>query len=514
MISRTSPPILHRHHDAPQDLSIKQTGFDTLCRFQRCCGLTLASLALGLLSPVALGVNVSAQGLGQVLLYPYYTVRSANAGGAYDTLFSVTNTTPDTKIVRVRFREGRNGREVASMNVFLTAHDSWAAAVTAGTQGPTLASNDGSCVDPPMSGSPASITFSNAQYSGPYADGEDTSLSRAAEGYFEVIELGVVKDPTLLTILNLNQGFRSNCAAALAVPLDNSVTMGAPTGGLMGSANIINVAGGTLYAYDATALENFSVIPMWALPTAGTPTLENVNPKLSRVLDNTGYREANWDVAKGASAADPVSAVLMVDQVLNGYVLDVATNSKTDWIVSMPTKPFYVNEAGGGPARPPFESNFGAGGAPDYFGAYPLSDCSSGSGFNRTIMFNREGANDANGCLSPSPPPVKAILPWTTNVVRFAFNFNTSAGLLGSAMKVRYPIFYRNGWAKLAPFQYPSGPVHKLVSTDSPSVTYYGLPMIGFMANDFVNNTLSVGGQNVLSNYSATSPHKGIVRVQ
>jgi hypothetical protein len=38
--------------------------------------------------------------------------------------------------------------------------------------------------------------------------------------------------------------------------------------------------------------------------------------------------------------------------------------------------------------------------------------------------------------------------------------------------------------------------------------------MIGFMANDFVNNTLSVGGQNVLSNYSATSPHKGIVRVQ
>ena len=62
----------------------------------------------------------------------------------------------------------------------------------------------------------------------------------------------------------------------------------------------------------------------------------------------------------GLGTADPVSAVLMHDNVLNEYVLDTITNSGSDWVVTMPTKRFYVPVAA--KATPafnnPFQRNF------------------------------------------------------------------------------------------------------------------------------------------------------------
>src|SRR2546430_8203073 len=49
----------------------------------------------------AQAVNVNPDGLGQVLLYPYYTVRSDSAGNAYNTLLTVVNTTSDRKSTRL-----------------------------------------------------------------------------------------------------------------------------------------------------------------------------------------------------------------------------------------------------------------------------------------------------------------------------------------------------------------------------------------------------------------------------
>jgi hypothetical protein len=45
-------------------------------------------------------------------------------------------------------------------------------------------------------------------------------------------------------------------------------------------------------------------------------------------------------------------------------------------------------------------------------------------------------------------------------------------------------------------------------------VTYFGLPMIGFMGNNYVNETLAGPSGPVLSNYSATSPHRGLLRIE
>ena len=67
-------------------------------------------------SPPANAVHVNPDGLGQLLLYPHYTVRFGNV-----TAISIVNTTSLTKAVKVRFLEGKNSREVLDFNLFLFA---------------------------------------------------------------------------------------------------------------------------------------------------------------------------------------------------------------------------------------------------------------------------------------------------------------------------------------------------------------------------------------------------------
>ena len=73
----------------------------------------------------AQAVNLNPDGLGQVLLYPYYTANDGN-----DTLLSVVNTSSDAKAVKVRFKEGYNSREVLDFNMYMSAYDVWAAEVS------------------------------------------------------------------------------------------------------------------------------------------------------------------------------------------------------------------------------------------------------------------------------------------------------------------------------------------------------------------------------------------------
>jgi hypothetical protein len=79
--------------------------------------------AAGLVS-VSNAVNINPDGLGQALIYPYYTVNKGN-----NTLISVVNTTNQTKAVKVRFLEGRDSLEVLDFNLYMSPFDVWTAAV-------------------------------------------------------------------------------------------------------------------------------------------------------------------------------------------------------------------------------------------------------------------------------------------------------------------------------------------------------------------------------------------------
>ena len=80
----------------------------------------------------------------------------------------------------------------------------------------------------------------------------------------------------------------------------------------------------------------------------------------------------------------------MHDQVLNEFVLDSGTDSGTDWVVTFPTKRFYLaNPPSTGPAMYLFQRNFNG---------------NAGSCDDVTLeLFDREEFK-AQGSFSPPPP--------------------------------------------------------------------------------------------------------------
>ena len=116
---------------------------------------------------LANAVDLNPDGLGQVLIYPYYTVNNSQS-----SMFSVVNTTNVSKAVKVRFLEGYNSREVLDFNLFLSPYDVWTGYLTDGGNdagGAVLFTSDKSCTSPkiPAGGAP----FRNLAYSGDFADG-------------------------------------------------------------------------------------------------------------------------------------------------------------------------------------------------------------------------------------------------------------------------------------------------------------------------------------------------------
>ena len=516
-------------------------------------------------------VHINPDGLGQVVIYPYYTVRSNNV-----TAMSIINTTSLTKIVKVRFLEGKNSREVLDFNLFLSPQDMWTGVVLPTAAGAKLETGDNSCVTPSdlfgnaaggirTDGTLALNEFKNYTYIAPTPDSTSfVTLDRTREGYMEVIEMGIVTN-TVLTgyikhaaIGTPTADMPNNCAALDAYDGSSAVaptTAGAvgrfplhltsPGGGLTGRASLINSDNGTNYTYDITALDGW-----WAPLIAGTPAYfpaGDLNPNISLTtgISTTsnvfitgtaagpggvpaavpaGVVTSTW-----ATSRDAVSAVFMRNTVINEFVTDAGTLSKTDWVITMPTKKNHIAVGAGTPLRP-FSNNFSTttNGACD---AYSLG------------IWNREEGTltAAPGVLLPSPtPPAQTaagqVLCWEANVLEFG-----ATGLLGSANNFRllngfdvfaastatttgaaFATFSRrvpqspkngpNGWAFLGFGATTAGigqDQQSLTSAtsslngvaDAVPRTYYGLPIIGTMFHNYSR----VG---INSAYGGVIPHK------
>ena len=129
-------------------------------------------------------------GLGEVLLYSYYTVEDGN-----DTLVNITNSTPWGKAVKVRFVESMNSQEVLDFNLYLSPYDVWVGAVTKSANGAMLVTPDKSCTVPAIPA--AGVEFRNYQYQGTsYSTGKGgpQGTDRTRTGYLEVIEMGWLYD--------------------------------------------------------------------------------------------------------------------------------------------------------------------------------------------------------------------------------------------------------------------------------------------------------------------------------
>lgn len=421
----------------------------------------------------ASAVHVNPDGLGEVLVYPYFTARDGN-----DTYLSVVNTTASTKAVKVRFLEGKNSREVLDFNLYLSPYDVWTGAVVATADGAKLVTADKSCTTPaiPSGGQP----FVNYQFTGANVDGETQSLDRTREGYFEMIEMGVVTNTAHTTYIKHVNGTPANCGALQGL---TTMTIDAPVGGLAGTASLINPASGTDYGYDAVAIDQWSATSEWTRPDSTLPHIGSGSELVSNVFTNGGVQTATW-----LRNVDAVSASLMHNNIINEFVLDTATLSGTDWVVTFPTKNQYVfldtnfanaSTRGHTYADLPFNENFGIGGSCDPVGL---------------TIHDREEA-ESGVTFSPLPAAATTAVCWEANVITF-----NNSNVLGSSNSLNINTTYQNGWLNMSfteTWNY---------LTPSAGLTHYGLPVVGFMVQDFVNNNAAPG---VMATYGGNFNHKG-----
>ena len=482
--------------------------------------LTIAiAAALGATASTSSAVMLNPRGTGQVLIYPYYTVNHQQ------TLVSVVNTTEHGKALKIRFREAYDGRDVANFNVYLGPFDSWVGAVydasEDGTGGASIATNDNSCTvggfigfGTPVPGLPrSSLAFSNANYSqGAYgtATGTDRGplgLDRTREGFFEVIEMGEVADQasasrhTLEAITPVNgvppgcEQVRDAWEAGGYWTNNSSIDLLPPGGGLYGAAGIVDVALGTLYAFDATAIDGFSGIVQHSAQGDSKPNLASAitdsADDLATAYVPLGTSMSRADYVASTAGIDAVSAVLMTDALYNEYDIELGLGAATDWVVTFPTKQFYVDPAFGDGLHwtPPFQTVFDG------------VSCVSAS----PRLFDREGYYPSTIVIGP-PPGLTAgnYICYEAAVVTFNTDGGDASRALGSRTQDLSAI--ANAVAS------PAGHLElRFVDSDQqmrPAANgsaFNGLPAIGFAAINYINANVTPG---VLSNYSAAYPHR------
>jgi len=445
-------------------------------------------------------VNVNNDGLGQVLIYPYYTVQEgvevAGVQGVNDTLLSVYNTTDGVKAVKVRFLDGQNSREVLDFNLYLSPFDVWTAAITRSGEGAIVRTTDNSCTVPqiPEDG----VEFRNLAFD---ATEGDTSLSRTREGHIEIIEMGVVSGPLARAATHGEGGTPVDCNAltqawgpgGVWATSNGQDGVSPATGGLAGRADLVDVNFGGSASYGALALDNFwlpEAPPVHAAPGSTDPSLNNAFP-LSVVFNSTDdlarvVEESAWD-----RGIDAVSAVMMHNNVINEFILDDLTRAATGWVLTFPTKNFYVNPPVGqnvvAPAVPPFTQRF-----------------ITNQGACETIelaLFNREeGGVDTPLDFSPSRPGEANTICWESNIITFNGENRIGSQLAQNVDVAQFG--FQNGWMEVR----FNSPDNALTSLDGD--TYFGLPVVGFALVQHLNANLSVAGNTLLANYTNLMPHK------
>lgn len=490
---------------------------------------------------LASAVNLNPDGLGQVLIYPYYTVNATGDGDNLQTLFSVVNTTDQGKAIKVRFVEGYNSREVRDFHVYLSPYDVWTAALfkLPGQEQANLLTDDNSCTVPKIKGSTSAplqqlpdgrsyLPFTNALFSGGNKDGGPEGLARTREGHFEIIEMGVVTDATKNSLTNITHiaGVPKNCGAIVGgwvnTPpgywiVDRNTDIESPTGGLFGSAMLVDVANGVSAGYNADAIDGFvsnGVDNLHDVPGSILPSLGSIGASdltaTAYVFDNGKLIQATYGGGFGRKI-DAVSALFTNDNIFNEYVLGGGATATTDWVVTFPTKNFYVDRAP--PALAPFVEVFkaygGNGESKVQVGLFPY-DREEG---NPSACTGSDADNPNCGvCFSPCDPgdSTVPVLRYEAQVISFKtaadFAANRTSPVLGSQLASNVDVqadFLSTGWMRIA--LNPSTESH-LLSASSEGEVFEGLPSTGFAITNYVNANAAPGK---LANYSGLWRHKG-----
>ena len=369
--------------------------------------LALAATMLGgvTMTQQASAVSVAYNGLGDVLVFPYYTVRDG-----WRTYYHITNTSNKTVLAKVRWNEGVNSRDSRDFNIALSPNDVWTAAVVPTADGARVITTDNTCTAPvltnnadpfgtdiipdPLGLGLTGVNFTDIAFTGSNADNgmnnlmkaeAKPSLDRTKEGYFTVFEMGVVDTSTADGARfarwvkhggpsnKNNTATPANCKAAADAYLTDSDLREAgrdpaaifnfpdlqdvvmePENVLRGTAVLINPTTGVASGYDPLVLADFfsplgvdgaeKTDNLLAQPQTQRPDMRSGKSLSVDYVDSNGSQSIS-----NLSSVDGVSLLLSRTALINDY--NVKGVSETDWVVTFPTKAFYVDQNKGDYAK-------------------------------------------------------------------------------------------------------------------------------------------------------------------
>lgn len=499
-------------------------------------------LAMGaLVAANAQAVSISNDGIGEVLMFPYYTVNNS-----YDTNINITNTSGDTVAFKIRFRESENSRDARDFNVILSPYDVWNGTVTLddATGAAKIVTRDTSCtvgqLKPAADGS-RYIEFTNFDYTGDAnEDFGDDSLARTAEGHIEVISMGRIpagaesdssyNGLTATTNVAYNAKHVNseprNCANVRAAFLpanidDTKLQFVAPLNALKGSASFINAASGKAITSEPTVLADFylgetssaiNTLPenVWGdnlivTPETQAPGLHDVQPAVAQMIIDDQLITFDNSGAAANAGIDAVSALFMRDTIVNQYSVNPAVNGQTDWVITFPTKHYYVDErdplsnvAPGERTRYPTHRALSGAVAPFNFTFQEDEDACSNVNVTFDFYDREENENQvvSEAGFSPSAPAQADSICKEVQVVTF-----NQTNLFGSAHSKSVDVNaagFNSGWMQMN-LNGSAG-----LSDDGANVTFTkGFPVIGFSATTLENGAAG----DFMLNYGFSANH-------
>ena len=520
------------------------------------------SAAAAVTVPASAQMYVDNGGLGEVLIFPFYSAENGNT-----TNVNLVNTAAHGKAIKVRFIEGENSQEVLDFNLYMSPGDHFSMGVSATADGGgQVVTNDNTCTVPKFTaGSP--VAFRSTLYAtdksaaGAAVAFDNTGIGRTAVGYIEVIEMGQLTntayfDKAGAAVAN-GDGKSDNAMlaaithSAAGVPADCDLPVAAWStaaggvkgqwlleadtaaigkgrtymsttwigGGLYGYAGVVNVNDATAFGQDGIAIVNAVDRATangnggqggWALhykPGDTDPDFEDTNLSTSSIVAKGGAL-TTYDYTP--STVDAVSGLFQTDELINDFVTDSTINALTDWVITMPTKTFYVNNQPKGAVRAsaPFWDLWDGQNACEYANLSPT---------------DREESTPAPAPGSApdfSPAPVTADpevydLPLCKEVTIVQFGATSAVKTNDLAVGVSAQLASADGWSSisldvddLSTAAKAKADASRVLASNQAS-DLQGLPVVGFAVQTYTNsNATASGSTNV---YAMSNEHKTVV---
>lgn len=501
----------------------------------------LGGLGVGIYATNANAVNLPANGVGQVLIFPYYTTRAD-----WRTQIHLINT-DEKNIVAVKLRayEGYNSRDVMDLTIIMSPGDQFAGVITEKDGIPHLvrAPADTTCTSPYKDDSGAvykAFPFNSDAYNGSWEDGGLKDNDRMREGYVVAFVMGAAPSATATSPLNLAiHDADSNNSDADCDKVNDLFTranihttaqqFGAPINALKGNYTLLNLPAGTAAGGNAVALANFVTVSALggaaARPACTTlitdgvtlawdpnanathcpnlltaqqpyeflePSLDNAYPRTALNVENDASANgARFSLTNHAYGFRAVSELLRAATVINEWSLNPGLGVKSDWVLTHPTKGFFTDSGGQQAAvntlrfaapLPPVS------GAPFKEVFYSRSCVDVGYRvFNPDEKYKSPAVGGTS--LSPAKPKPNMQLCYEANVIPFSGDGMTSS-VLGSKLvpvgadklidSVKSLINATNGAKTAGWMKLTLAPDGSPANSNSP-LSGPGLPAIGFL---------------------------------